>query len=245
MCVNFALTAMHAISTFGCIQLVHTKNIPPHSGYWDELGWAAVWLYKATKDAKYLKMAENDYYDNCCAVTNKTEFSWDRKSSAVQLILYDLTKKEKYADGFAGFMDSWMYETPRTPKGLVFFDKWAPNRYSANTAFLALVAAKHGLEPTTYIAFAKSQIDYILKAGGDINPETKQPYYSYQIGFGDNFPRAPHHRGASCGNGWCGCSGSPQPNILYGAIVGGPGKNDDYSDDCGNYVTNEVATGRL
>lgn len=217
--------------------------IKMNSGYWDELGWASTWLYKATKEQKYLNMAENDYYDACCAVTNKTEFSWDRKSSAVQLMLFELTKKEKYSDGFAGFMDSFMYHTPRTPKGLVYFDKWAPNRYSANTAFLALVAAKHGLETKTYIDFAQSQIDYILKAGGDVNPETNQPFYSYQIGFGDKYPRAPHHRGASCGNGWCGCSSSPQPNILYGAMVGGPGRNDDYSDDCGNYVTNEVATG--
>jgi endoglucanase len=37
---------------------------------------------------------------------------------------------------------------------------------------------------------------------------------------------------------------SPSPNaqILYGALVGGPDNNDNYSDDRSNYVSNEVAT---
>ena len=206
-----------------------------YSGYMDELGWAAVWLYKASADKSYLALAEDEFYEDCCSDTAKTEYSWDRKASAVQLMLYKITKKQVYADGFKAFMDSWMDPavTPRTPKGLVFFDKWAPNRYASNTAFLALLAADLKLEPAAYREFARSQIDYVLTAGRGLNPETKLPYYSYLIGFGDNYPRAPHHRGASCGNGWCGCSSSPQPNVLLGAMVGGPGQNDDYSDDCG------------
>ena len=37
---------------------------------------------------------------------------------------------------------------------------------------------------------------------------------------------------------------SPSPNaqILYGGLVGGPDANDNYSDDRANYVANEVAT---
>lgn len=33
----------------------------------------------------------------------------------------------------------------------------------------------------------------------------------------------------------------PSPHVLYGALVGGPGQNDDYTDDRSNYVNNEVA----
>ena len=32
------------------------------------------------------------------------------------------------------------------------------------------------------------------------------------------------------------------PNLLYGALVGGPDENDDYEDDREDYVHNEVAT---
>ena len=37
---------------------------------------------------------------------------------------------------------------------------------------------------------------------------------------------------------------SPSPNaqILYGGLVGGPDANDNYSDDRANYITNEVTT---
>ncbi len=53
--------------------------------------------------------------------------------------------------------------------------------------------------------------------------------------------QAPHHRGASCWSGTnCNCGRSPEPHVLYGALVGGPGNNDDYSDDCGDYTKNEV-----
>jgi endoglucanase len=84
---------------------------------------------------------------------------------------------------------------------------------------------------------AAPQIHYILgDFSGGVNPNTNQPYYSYVIGYGDNFPRAPHHRGASCDGNWCDCSSNPSPHILYGAMVGGPGENDDYSDTCSDYV---------
>lgn len=34
---------------------------------------------------------------------------------------------------------------------------------------------------------------------------------------------------------------TPNPQILYGALVGGPDSTDNYTDDRNNYVTNEVA----
>lgn len=33
----------------------------------------------------------------------------------------------------------------------------------------------------------------------------------------------------------------PNPHVLYGAIVGGPGPNDEYDDVRSDYVRNEVA----
>ena len=36
-------------------------------------------------------------------------------------------------------------------------------------------------------------------------------------------------------------SAEPNAHILYGALVGGPGVNDEYADDRNDYVHNEVA----
>jgi endoglucanase len=74
------------------------------------------------------------------------------------VLLWKLTKDSKYADGFGSYMSSWQSKQ-RTPKGLAFFDQWGPNRYAANTAFLALVAADYGLSPADNRDFAISQVD--------------------------------------------------------------------------------------
>ena len=34
---------------------------------------------------------------------------------------------------------------------------------------------------------------------------------------------------------------APNPHVLYGALVGGPGQDDSYTDDRNNYINNEVA----
>lgn len=86
-----------------------------------------------------------------------------------------------------------------------------------------------------------SQIDYILTGGGTpVDAASGKPQYSYLIGFGVDFPRAPHHRSSSCDGDQCDCSKNPHPHVLYGALVGGPGAKDDYKDDCADYQRNEV-----
>ena len=66
---------------------------------------------------------------------------------------------------------------------------------------------------------------------------------SYVVGYGENFPKQPHHRAAS-GVGWEGYNlDQPNEHILNGALVGGPTAPDDfaYSDKRSDYVSNEVA----
>ncbi len=86
-----------------------------------------------------------------------------------------------------------------------------------------------------YSQLAEDQIDYLL---GD-NPNN----FSYQIGFGDNYPQNPHHRGAH-GSTNKNINDGETKNILYGALVGGPSKPDDnaYNDRRDDYISNEVAT---
>ncbi|KQJ83374.1 endoglucanase 12 [Brachypodium distachyon] len=89
--------------------------------------------------------------------------------------------------------------------------------------------------------FAKSQLNYIL---GD-NPKKM----SYVVGYGKKYPRRLHHRGASTpkngvkysctgGNKWRDAKGS-DPNVLTGAMVGGPDKNDQFKDARISYAQNE------
>ncbi|XP_012938664.1 endoglucanase E-4 [Aplysia californica] len=103
-------------------------------------------------------------------------------------------------------------------------------------AFISLVAAAQGIEPDRYRVWARSQINYMLGDGGR----------SYVIGFGHNPPTRPHHASSSCRPPPHSCTWSdyskPGPNahILYGALVGGPGEDDDYVDSRSDYIHNEV-----
>ncbi|KAK7481404.1 hypothetical protein BaRGS_00027360 [Batillaria attramentaria] len=211
-----------------------TQGFYPSSGSKDELCVAAVWLKRATGQSTYLNKAKGFY----TSAWNAWAYSWDDKKIACQLLLYEETKESQYKQKVVSFLDEWNGGgVPQTPCGLAWRDAWGSNRYAANAAFIALVAAKDGINPTRYVDFAKKQIDYML---GDNNK-----CFSYLIGFGDTYPKEPHHRGASCrAVSWNDCekSGSnPYPNQLTGALVGGPGRYDDYVDSRQDYQKNEVA----
>lgn len=167
-------------------------------------------------------------------------FSWDDKKAGAQLLLAQLTKKKSYETAVQSSLDSWLpgRSVLYTPKGLAWREKWGANRYAANTAFLALVAADYGLKPSTYRAFAKKQIGYMLGDSGR----------SFVVGFGHNPPQRPHHRSSSCPSAPAICNWNnfrdPRPNthVLKGALVGGPDQKDNYKDHRTDYVMNEVAT---
>lgn len=167
-------------------------------------------------------------------------FSWDDKRAGVQLLLAQLTKKESYEADIKKSLDAWLPggTVKYTPKGLAWRIKWGSNRYAANTAFLALVAADHGITPAAYRDFATKQIHYML---GDTGR-------SFVVGFGKTPPQRPHHRSSSCPSAPERCDKSniddPEPNahVLKGALVGGPDENDYYKDVRSDYIMNEVAT---
>lgn len=53
----------------------------------DELVWAAVWLFRATRDSQYLRyLADNDA-DLQGSTQVATELSWDLKFAGAQLLL--------------------------------------------------------------------------------------------------------------------------------------------------------------
>lgn len=216
-----------------------------HSGFYDELSWAGVWLYLATNDVTYLNKAES-YVPNwgtepqSSTIAYKWAHSWDDVHYGSAILLAKITGKEIYKTASEMHLDYWTtgYNGNRiayTPKGLAWLDSWGALRYATTTAFLASVYADwSGCTPSkvnTYNQFAKSQVDYALGSTGR----------SYVVGYGQDYPEHPHHRTAH--SSWL--DSLTQPNYhrhtIIGALVGGPGRDDSYTDDVTNYVNNEIA----
>ncbi|XP_067659684.1 uncharacterized protein [Haliotis asinina] len=212
------------------------KEFYGSSGFLDELALAAVWLYKASMEKHYLQDAEN-----YVATDTAWALDWDDKNVAVQMLLYEVTKDNKYSTMVEAFLQDFMPggTVPYTPCGLVFRDKWGPFSYAANAAMLALMAAENGLHPDSYRAWAEGQISYML---GD-----NKYHMSFVVGYGSKYPLHVHHSGSTCPNPPATCDwsnfDSPTPNahVLYGALVGGPDAHDNYKDLRTDYIHNEVA----
>lgn len=219
------------------------------SGFWDQLFWAANWLYMATGEQEYLDKATS-YIPNLNKMNQSTELSytwgqcWDDVMQGGMLLYAMNTGDSTYAQRVNKHLDTWADGTDdkqTTDGGLVWMSQWGSLRYATTAGFLASVWSDYIAEtdPTNsakYEEFAERQINYCL---GD-NPNN----FSYVIGFGDNYPQNPHHRTAQ--GAWEDLQGALGyfRHTLYGALVGGPTSADDdsYEDSVDNYQANEVAT---
>lgn len=190
---------------------------PSWSGYKDELLWAALWLYKATKKENYLEYVINNAVSFGGVTWAINEFSWDIKYAGVQIIASMLSRDEKndkqkqildqYRSKAEHYICGCLNKTKvnnlkRTPGGLLYTRRWNNMQYVSNAAFLLTVYSDY-LQTTSQIlkcpqgevgpqeifSLAKSQVDYILGS----NPMG----LSYLVGFGPKYPQRVHHRGAS------------------------------------------------
>ncbi|XP_024315721.1 endoglucanase 19 isoform X2 [Brachypodium distachyon] len=149
-----------------------------------------------------------------------------------------------------------------TPGGLLYKEGESNMQYVTTATFLLLAYAKYlkssgsgatvscagaQVAPGELVALAKRQVDYILGK----NPGGR----SYMVGFGARWPQRAHHRGASMPSvrahpARIGCDAGfeflhapgPNPNVLVGAVLGGPDAKDGFEDDRGNYAQSEPAT---
>ncbi|BAF16834.1 endoglucanase 15 precursor [Oryza sativa Japonica Group] len=150
----------------------------------------------------------------------------------------------------------------RTPGGMMYHQRWNNLQFVTSASFLLTVYADFAAisgrgavhcpagaaQPFDILKFVKSQVNYIL---GD-NPRGT----SYMVGYGASYPRQVHHRGASivsikrdpsfvsCQEGYSSWYGreAGNPNLLDGAVVGGPDEYDDFADERDNYEQTEAAT---
>ncbi|KAI8767239.1 endoglucanase [Biomphalaria glabrata] len=210
----------------------------PSEKYTDELCLASVWLYRATHTVQYLNEAKT-YIDN----DDIYALTQDSKDLACRQLLYEETHEDSHKTAVVDYFNNWLPggTLQYTPCGLAWRMKWGPLGTAAKSAFLALVAADSGIEIDRYRKWAVEQINYIL---GD-NPHNGG-CFSFEVGYSSRYPLQPHHRGASCPDRPAHCdlaqysADTPNPQVLTGAIVGGPDEYDQYLDVRPDWVYNEV-----
>ncbi|KAE9455545.1 hypothetical protein C3L33_12553, partial [Rhododendron williamsianum] len=233
----------------------------------DELLWAAAWLFRATKDVYYLKYVAENAASMGGTGWAAREFSWDNKYAGYKffcpsmihcsfVVLMEgagggytaiLKKYQAKADFFACacLKKNNGYNVRMTPGGLVYVRAWNNMQYAASAAFLLAVYSDYLSNAHAVLKCPVAQADYMLGK----NPKS----VSYVVGYGQTYPVHVHHRGASiasvsvlhssvgCLQGFDTWYRRPKanPNVIHGALVGGPTKNDNFSDDRTNFEQTE------
>ncbi len=149
-----------------------------------------------------------------------------------------------------GLFDSWLNnplgEHLKTPGGLSYRIWWGDGfllHRNMHVSFMALVYSNwtsDTLRKNKLYAWAKKQMNYALGS----NPSGT----SYVIGYGSRWPQRPLHGGASGfwsgfdnanPNSSCNCYQTKGRHTLYGALVGGPKRDDSFPDEWTDYVRSE------
>ncbi|CAE6049500.1 unnamed protein product [Arabidopsis arenosa] len=239
------------------------------SGYEDELLWAAAWLHRATNDQIYLDyltqaetggprtvFAWDDKFVGAQVLVAKLALEGKVESSE------EITEYKSMAEHFiCNCAQKGDNNVKKTPGGLLYFLPWNNLQYTTAATFVLSAYSKYleaakasincpdgALQASDLLHLARSQVDYILGS----NPKNM----SYMVGVGTNYPKKPHHRAASivsihkdktpvtCSGGfnaWFN-NPAPNPNVLAGAVVGGPDDKDVYGDERTNFQQAEPAT---
>lgn len=175
---------------------------------------------------------------------------------------YSLQSYKSSADSFMCTLvpESDSSHIEYTPGGLIYKPGGSNLQHATTISFLLLAYANYldrssqilncggvTVGPSHLRQLAKKQVDYIL---GE-NPKG----ISYMVGYSNYYPQRIHHRGSSipsikdhpqfiaCKEGSIYFNSSdPNPNVLVGAVVGGPGKDDAYGDDRDDFRKSEPTT---
>ncbi|CAA2934837.1 endoglucanase 14-like [Olea europaea var. sylvestris] len=241
------------------------------SGYEDELLWAALWLERATGEKRYLDFINTSTNSGGTRTEFSWDDKYVGVQLLVAKGILEgrypgngnLGQYKNYVEQFiCNCIQKGSSNIKASYMGLLW---WQPSnnlQYVTSASFImttyssVLAATKNTLRcptgkfdflPEYLISEVHLQVNYIL----GLNPYRM----SYMVGFGTKYPKEVHHRGASivsikkdsnpvtCQNGFNAWfhRNAPNPNVLDGAIVGGPGQTDEYTDSRDNYQQAEAA----
>ncbi|PKI65761.1 hypothetical protein CRG98_013833 [Punica granatum] len=221
------------------------------SGYEDELLWAAAWLFKATKSPSYLQYVVQNAHalSHSPYAANSAEFGWDVKNAGINVLLSKFLMKRGSSSLFLPDAD-WFVCTilPESPTksveysagGLMFKPGGSNMQHATTLSYLLLVYAKY-----------LDNSNRTVQCGNNM---FVPPQRLIQVAR-SQFPQKIHHRGSTLPSldqhpGKLGCvdgtpyfeSYSPNPNVLTGAIVGGPDIQDQYNDSRFHFTHSEPTT---
>lgn len=196
------------------------------SSYYDDLSFAALWLYISTGDSVYLEDAEN-YLQK--AISNNDHFDWNNMWAAAQCLYAEAKNDTDSWNTVKTALDNCRIRY-NTPGGYAYFSYWGSARHNCNAQLTALIYSKYQGDEV-YSEWAKGQMEYIM---GN-NPLNR----CYITGFSENSAKYPHHRAAS--GLAIDVDANTHRHTLIGALVGGPDGNDNHNDSTGDYEQNEVA----
>ncbi|XP_054816967.1 endoglucanase 4-like [Prosopis cineraria] len=200
------------------------------SGYMDELLWGAAWLYKATKMRKHWNFVKENIGSMESANVIRsikgasvlltgggfTEFGCDCKNAGINVLV-----------------SKWVMTKPSRASPFI------PNADN-------FVCSALSNSPTKSLFYSK----------GNIFQTRSNPLgMSYMVGYGNKFPQKIHHRGSTlpsldqhpqqikCRDGdQYFKTNAPNPNVLVGAVVGGPAEDDTFEDSRYNVGQSEPTT---
>ena len=203
--------------------------------FYDDLFYAANWLYMATGEQKYLDLCKTDYIPNLGKEEQSSEMKytwgmcWDDVMQGGVLLYAINTGESQWKDQFTKHLEYWTTgyggkQITYTPDGLPWLFQWGSLRHATTTAFLAYVAVDQLYKDDTakaekYTKFADNVMNYCF---GDNSKN-----FSYVVGMGDDYPQAWHHRTSSgaWNDKWSnigqteGEDAKPHAHILYGATL--------------------------
>ncbi|KAI7854298.1 Six-hairpin glycosidase-like protein [Circinella umbellata] len=219
-----------------------SKEYYEATAYANQLVFGALWLYRATGNTHYRDKASSYFDQFKLSSTPITVMDWSDQTGAVYVLGTALdSSNTKYKDAAKKYLDAIALgkngPCSFTNGGLL----WCGDESDVNslvpvqnTALLALLYDKI-TSGTDYTDFATGQIKYILGDNRMLTP--------YVCGVHMNSPHNPHHAGASGGSDINNIETSPteEKYLLYGAIVGGPDKEDKFYDERNDWAQTEVA----
>lgn len=172
------------------------------TSYYDDMAWAASWLFQATGQQTYLQDAMSYYVLHSQGPEGDTDsqllFNWDNTFWGANLKLVELRGDPAYHRQMQFFLKYWVCGTGGvpvkfTPLGRSYNSNDGTLGTTANAVFLStlygkLTKSKYAAKAKRYTCWARAQTRYML---GD-------NHNSFVVGFGSGYPTHVQSMGASC-----------------------------------------------